>query len=1402
MILLLLHGTALWAAPLETVRLQLKWRHSFQFAGYYAAREKGFFADEGLDVRFMEFRVGGKNHVRSVLDGDAEYGTADSGLLLRAAGGDPVVWLCQIFQHSPLILISMADSGIFSPYQLAGKRVAFELKSAGTAPIHMMLKNTLGAPREKLRVVPGVYEPEPLMNGEVDAIATYMTDLPFWFKEKGLGVNIINPQNYGIDFYGDNLFTSRREAAERPDRIERMVRATLRGWEYALAHPEEIVDLILEKYNTQNRTKAHLMYGAKMTDHMILKDLIPLGKIDPNRVARIWQTYYKLGAVDKATAPEGLIRGGVGTRISLTAEEEAWLGQNHEIRFSVVGMPPAATTGEDGVVEGFLADFFRHFQEVIGRGVRLVLFTEEDVHGAAGREGVYGTAAAIEPDAPGEKGRYIYSAPYMTTPFIIFVNRDGGAGIRGESDLSGKRVASLASHGMMNDYLSGIGGVTVVPATSPREQLEMLTYGRVDAVAGYSTYHLLIDRYLFHNIEPAFSSAGEYGVGMGINAEHPLLANIMNKAVATLDTNKKQGILAKWGNRVRNDRGGRPVFPPLEREWLAREHTVRVRVSHWPPFMFKKPAFSGMSVDYLKAVAELAGIDVLFVPDERGWAHAVEDVGGAREYYDLLLAATPSPARKEKMAFTDGYLKNPLVVVTRRGDFPVADMEDLAGRSVVVEKGYVLEEILRGDHPEIRLSNAGDTPTALRAVATGKADAYVGNVAVASYLIQAEGLGNLKIACTTAYDDQVLAMGVRKDWAPLGSIISKTMAALPRETRIGIRKRWLSSAESGKGYLAAPLSLAPGERRYLGEKGVVRICAAPGRMPFGRIGADGKYEGLTADYMNLLSSRLEIPFKVTSFESRGEALRALEGGECDLLAGDISTVGIQGNFVSGKPYYMAPMAFAVHRVTPFVGDFHEIAGSRIGVPADSRELDLLGCLYPRLAAVPAADTDAGLRKLAAGEIDGYVDAVAAISHSIRKQGLASVKIGGAIPRSVPFTLLATEEGARLLPLLDRAVGSLTAEDRKAVSERWISVIYEKGVDYTLVIRISLFLLGVLGVVFYRSWVVRRANARLMTVQEELRKKNEELGRLSLTDPLTGLSNRRAAEPVIQREMDRKKRFGHPVSLLILDLDHFKLVNDRHGHSVGDRVLETVAREVSSVLRRTDTMARWGGEEFLILASETGLANAVLLGEKVRKRIEEISLPEAGPVSASLGVAECLPGEGFKGWYERADTALYRAKDKGRNRVEAEPAGSVGMKRGKSSAGPAIRLEWREGHGCGNEVLDRQHEMLFELANEVMEKYWSGEEGRALEKSLERLVDALDAHFKGEEALMEREGFPGVSAHAGEHGKFRGKALNLLSDLRNGAFDAALLMEFLVMDLLAGHMSVGDRAFTAWMADRG
>lgn len=325
-----------------------------------------------------------------------------------------------------------------------------------------------------------------------------------------------------------------------------------------------------------------------------------------------------------------------------------------------------------------------------------------------------------------------------------------------------------------------------------------------------------------------------------------------------------------------------------------------------------------------------------------------------------------------------------------------------------------------------------------------------------------------------------------------------------------------------------------------------------------------------------------------------------------------------------------------------------------------------------------------------------------------------------------------------------------------------------------------------------------AAQRLERANQGLQVALGELDRLASTDTLTGVWNRRRLEEAVRGEMDRLIRHDQPLSLLALDVDFFKKINDLHGHGVGDRVLIDLASLLEATLRPSDSVTRWGGEEFVVLCPNTTLDTASRLAERLRHNVAGADFPHVGEITVSIGIAECLPGETWEQWFQRTDAALYRAKAGGRNQVQAAPETPLRSNQEEKAASRLLRLVWQGIYESGNDVIDHEHRALFDRANDLLTKLLAEYPTKEVSKLVDAFIREVEAHFLHEEAIIAAAGFPGAAAHAHVHRKLIADAASLAEQLRNGILEVGELFQFLAHDVIAKHLLGEDREFFVYL----
>jgi diguanylate cyclase (GGDEF)-like protein/hemerythrin-like metal-binding protein len=314
----------------------------------------------------------------------------------------------------------------------------------------------------------------------------------------------------------------------------------------------------------------------------------------------------------------------------------------------------------------------------------------------------------------------------------------------------------------------------------------------------------------------------------------------------------------------------------------------------------------------------------------------------------------------------------------------------------------------------------------------------------------------------------------------------------------------------------------------------------------------------------------------------------------------------------------------------------------------------------------------------------------------------------------------------------------------------------------------LFSMAVLG-----TFVVMQrqlgAESSITDQRREAESRARDSARQADTDALTGVLNRLGFEAALGKELGRCRRYGHPLSLVMLDLDHFKQVNDTWGHGVGDQVLVGVTRILETNVRDSDSIGRIGGEEFVVLASGTPGRGAVQLAEKLRALIAETPLGPAGLVTGSFGVAEQRPGETAEALLRRADQALYAAKSGGRNRVTCEEVDVAEVlaapRQGVAPVRPMLAGSSIYA-ATGYDSVDDEHRALSEAIDAFLSML-STARTEEVQVAFESILDATAAHFLHEERLMKAYAYPGQARHHQEHLLFLEEAGRLLADLEQG-----------------------------------
>lgn len=438
--------------------------------------------------------------------------------------------------------------------------------------------------------------------------------------------------------------------------------------------------------------------------------------------------------------------------------------------------------------------------------------------------------------------------------------------------------------------------------------------------------------------------------------------------------------------------------------------------------------------------------------------------------------------------------------------------------------------------------------------------------------------------------------------------------------------------------LAPSIQFSAEEETYIEKNSVIRMCVDPDWAPFERINEKGEHEGISADLIKLVAQRVGLKIELYPVKTWDESLAASKAKRCEIMSFLNKTPERDTWLNFTDPIFLDPNIIITREEHPYIGDIRGLRNETVTLPRGTMVGERIQRDFPNLQIILTGNESESVALVSERKADMTIRSLIVAAYAIKKEGLFNLKISGQIPELTNMLRIGVlKEEPVLRDILDKGVKTITPQEREAISNKHVSISVQQGVDYSLVWKILAGAVMVLLIAAY--W-----NRKLSTL-------NKELERLSLTDKLTGLFNRSKIDAAIEREIARSQRFGQPFSLIMLDIDHFKSVNDTYGHQVGDKVLIAVSSVLSGNTRETDILGRWGGEEFIVICPHTDDVGILNLAEGLRLKFEAYDFPVVEHKTASFGVTTYRNGDQPTEIVRRADEALYAAKNSGRNRVE-------------------------------------------------------------------------------------------------------------------------------------------------------
>jgi polar amino acid transport system substrate-binding protein len=491
-----------------------------------------------------------------------------------------------------------------------------------------------------------------------------------------------------------------------------------------------------------------------------------------------------------------------------------------------------------------------------------------------------------------------------------------------------------------------------------------------------------------------------------------------------------------------------------------------------------------------------------------------------------------------------------------------------------------------------------------------------------------------------------LRFGIQPGKSLLSSILQKSLTSISKREIEELSDKWIGSI---KEYPGGHIDLNDAEKAYINTH-TIKYCINPSGLPFEGLNEDGEHVGMSSDYYRLFEQMLSAKFELVKTKNWNQSVEFIQQKKCDMLALGMETPERKKYLNFTSHYLDVPLVVATRVDVPFINQILDLEGEKIGIIKGDAFVKILRGKYPSLKIVEVDDIYDGLDQVKNGQLFAYIDTLASIGYEFQSKYFGELKIAGKISENLRLSIAVRKDDITLLGILQKVVNNITNERHRKIFTKWIPIKYEQDVNYKIVWQIVLAIVIFLALMIYWNRKITKANTLLKQAQKDIEEKNKELNRLALTDNLTTLFNRRKLEELIQAEIDKGYHVDNSFCLSILDIDHFKEVNDKYGHQRGDSVLVEIASVLKDSLRITDYVGRYGGEEFIIIFPESSIEDVKLIIEGVRLKIAQYDFEGIEHKTASFGLTAFKAGDTIETVVKRADNALYEAKESGRNRV--------------------------------------------------------------------------------------------------------------------------------------------------------
>ncbi|MCU7849855.1 MAG: transporter substrate-binding domain-containing protein [Candidatus Thiodiazotropha sp. (ex Lucinoma kastoroae)] len=714
------------------------------------------------------------------------------------------------------------------------------------------------------------------------------------------------------------------------------------------------------------------------------------------------------------------------TSLQLTVEERSWLKEHPNIHVGLMhAWPPHSFIGSDGTPQGIAVDYISAINQRLNGALKIVSGPWKKIYDDVKNKQL-DAVLGITPN-PKWEPYFNFTLPYLDIPHVL-VARKKMPYISSGEELEGKTIAVEIGFVNILIFQANYPNVLLKQYEDTSSALGAVVRGEADAYAGnraVATYLMEKEVMVNLKIHGRMNNLGST-LAVGVRKDWPILRDILQKSMDSISRKEKQSILRKWVDIEEKKSTEELHLTPEEKNWLREHPAIYVGVMNaWPPFDFVSSdgAIQGIGVDYINAINRRLNGTLKIVPGP--WEEIYGDVRAKR--LDAILDITPKASRESDFNFTSPYLDVPHVLVARKGIPHFQSVEALVGKTVALEKGFGNILHFREKYPNVQIKQYKDTSSALDAVVRGEADAYAGNRAVATYLMDKEVMVNLKVHGRMKKPGSILAIGTRKDWPILRDILQKSLNTITSEEKLAILRKWTGEQRPS----IEKVELNADERRWL--KAHPEITLGTGRewLPYVVVGKDDRIKGVEIDLLERINALT------------GANIQLVTGKWSDMVdkakAREIDGLAISAHHQKREAYFLfTDSTYRIYKYictrSPQFDNVRDLVGKRVGLTQGNRLEEKLLKKITGITLVPAESNDALISLLENGQADAIIGGINLRLSALEKMASYNSFI---VPDSETEMLYSIRnDWPELKSIINKALAAIPLGERVAMLEKW------------------------------------------------------------------------------------------------------------------------------------------------------------------------------------------------------------------------------------------------------------------------------------------------------------------------------------------------------------------------------